>query len=169
MVGSDNTVRQVQVSKKCQINILSDDTSTTYDAQPIGDYGRPRIAVAQADLYPEAGDGIFVKSGRRSIMVSWENVPFFINGGEVNAQAELFANGAVNICYGEGNIPDGESFAAGIEGGGDLVPYFKGDAVAIPLSDDDYFDATTGIADYIWPMNKCYCFAPKKEKRGKKG
>ena len=75
----------------------------------------------------------------------------------MNAQAELFANSAVNICYGEGDMAE-QVFAAGIEGGGVNDPYWNGGDVAIPLSDDEFFDSD-GITS-SWPTNKCYYFTP---------
>ena len=53
--------------------------------------------------------------------------------GNVNAQAESFANGAVNICYGEGSVDGNNMFIAGIEGGGDNDPSSTGEAVAYTL------------------------------------
>jgi hypothetical protein len=162
-LGGNTTVSQLIVSTNGQINIRSNDYfSNCCNADPIGAYGKPRIAVAQEDLHPGTGGDIstLVKTGPDSIMVSWENVRFYYDRGSVNAQAELFANGAVNICYGEGNTA-GNSFAAGIEGGGRNDPYWSGDAVAIPLPDDEHFNSN-GITS-SWPTNKCYCFTPAQE------
>jgi hypothetical protein len=102
-----------------------------------------------------------VKSGVgsiASIMVSWETF-VFVNGiGAGNAQAELFADGAVNICYGSGTTAAdfNNGFAAGIEGGTN-DPYWHGGAVAIPLN-DQYFKSQ-GITS-SWPTSECYCFTP---------
>ena len=75
----------------------------------------------------------------------------------MNAQAELFANGAVNICYGAGRIGNNFGFAAGIEGGGENDPYWTEGRVAYPLP-EPYFNSE-GITRQ-WPANKCYCFNP---------
>jgi hypothetical protein len=159
-LGYDTTVSQVRVSTNGQINIRSDDTDNNCCwVDPIGAYGKPRIAVAQEDLNPRTSGEIatLVKRGVGSIVVSWENVSFYYDQGNVNAQAELFANGAVNICYGEGNM-GGQRFSAGIEGGGGSDPYWNGDAVVLPLSDDEHFNSD-GITS-SWPTNKCYSFTP---------
>jgi hypothetical protein len=133
----------------------------------IGSVGYPRIAVVQTDLLPRVrGDIVtLTRVTLDSFLFSWENVAFSrdrISGdgvGNVNAQAELFANGAVNICYGQGDIA-GKRFAAGIEGGVN-DPYWTEGAVQYPLPDDQFF-SSDGIT-VIWPTNTCYCFTPGEE------
>jgi hypothetical protein len=160
-LGGDTTVSQVRVSDNGQINIDANDSDDNCcSAVRIGEYGRPRIAVAQEDFYPAVrGDvATFVKAGHGSIVISWEDVAFYFNSGNANAQAELFENGAVNICYGEGDNA-GNSFAAGMEGGGPNDPYWNRDAVALPLGDEHF--NSDGITT-SWPTNKCYCYNPVK-------
>ena len=157
-LGGDTAVRRVRVSTNGQINIRSDDSDTGYGRPaPIGAYGKPRIAVAKEDLNPRSGGNVatLINMGTGSVVISWEQVNFYRSVGDVNAQAELFANDAVNICYGEGDMA-GHVFAAGTEGGGVNDPYWNGGDVAIPISDDEYFDSD-GITS-SWPTNKCYCY-----------
>ena len=105
-----------------------------------------------------------ISSRPDSLMVSWEDVQFYSemtygntgSSGNVNVQAELFANGAVNICYGEGGIGV-NTFAAGIEGGGVNDPYWDRDAVAYPVLGLPF--NSVGITSQ-WPTNTCYCFTP---------
>ena len=162
-LGGENTVSAVVVDTNGQI-VITDDAATnlpdSYNSFAIGSYGWPRVAVAQKDLSAlSSGGGIatLISSRPDSIMISWENSEFLCAGGNVNAQAELFANGAVNICYGTGNIAYG-TFPAGIEGGGVNDAYWTEGAVAYPLPGSP-FNSTTGKTSE-WPTNKCYCFTP---------
>jgi hypothetical protein len=76
----------------------------------------------------------------------------------VNAQAELFANGAVNICYGEGTIGNNYyGFVARIEGGGGSDLYWTEGCDAYYPLPGLYFN-NESITTGQWPANRCYCF-----------
>ena len=180
-LGGETTVSAVVVDTTNGQIVMIDDANTSLpnpDANLMGlngHYGWPRIAVVQALLKSASGrfGGIdiatLISSRPDSLMISWENLQFMgpPSGTDVNVQAELFANGAVNICYGDGNMPDGNTdgntfrpghdFAAGIEGGGANDAYWTGGRVAYPLR--RYPFNAFGIT-YVWPANKCYCFTP---------
>jgi hypothetical protein len=86
--------------------------------------GVPRISVAHEDLDPANGNSgailsqAFTTTTPNSIIISYEDVEFFPSGGYVNAQAELFDDGRVNICQGPMNTDANSvrnSVAAGLE------------------------------------------------------
>ena len=71
--------------------------------------------------------------------------------GIVQVQIELFQNGDVLICYGEGDIPEGNEFRAGIK-----QDYTSGDSgVTYPI-EDPLFDEDGYTRD--WPECKCWKF-----------
>lgn len=66
--------------------------------------GPPRIAVFYADLYPPAADdgaGVFVRTFPNRLRVTWLRVPRWSDGREVTAQVTIFANGRIQLLYGD--------------------------------------------------------------------
>ena len=114
-----------------------------------GDAVITRIAVAQEDLDPRYGGGVYVKQAvdGNSVTISWENVPFFGSSGTlVNAQATLHKTGSVTFCYGSGNSGS-NSIAAGLEDDEFNLTF------PMPLSG---FNA--GGVSSSFPQNSCACF-----------
>jgi hypothetical protein len=156
-LGGTNTTRNVHINSNGQININHDDDDYEY---VIGD-SMPRIAVANGDLDPREYGAIWTKqTSLESMLISWEDVAFYEESdGSVNAQAELFANGAVRICFGDGEMGSGggELIISGIEGGGFLDEIFSGPEVVSPLPGHP-FDDDGKSTEY--PPSRCYCFDP---------
>ena len=104
----------------------------------IGELDYPRIVIADGSLDPSKyGRKILTKQTcPESMLISWEGVGLVgsNDGTVVNAQAELFANGAVHICFGDRDcmgIWDGNGqqrrIVSGILQGGEKNDYiFKG-------------------------------------------
>ena len=132
----------------------------------IGDNNKPRIAVAQEDLDPRVAGNVYMQTFYQSAIISYEQLPFYNDdypededSGFVNAQAHLFADGRVNICFGNGYITSGNRFAAGLEGGeNDNVYGGSEGAIAAPLPGSP-FDSV-GSTTVFPPAGKCYCFSP---------
>lgn len=105
-LGGASSTSEVVVATNGQININPGDfNSNCCSADGIGNYSQPRIAIAQEDLDPGDYGDIWVKTlSNDSIVVSFEGVAFFSFTGSINAQATLSSNGAVTICYGEGEL-----------------------------------------------------------------
>ena len=144
------TITDVFLSSNGQINING--RTTSYDdctADAIGGYDGARIAFVQHHLYPPEGGAVkyLVKSSPASLKVSFEDVHVLGTNGFVQAQVELFANGDIIFCYGDGDMAFGDSFAAGVEDS--RFP----NAYPIP---DAPFDSD-GIT-YVWPGKKCWKF-----------
>ena len=169
-LGGTSTISKVYVSTNGHILINPGDNDKTYDLHAIGDNNKPRIAVAQEDLDLRSSDSVtgghlYIQKSASSIIISYEQVRFFPRvGSGINAQAHIFANGRVNICFGSGSIPPTTSdipnkIASGLEGGeNDLVYGGSEGAIAAPLPGIP-FDSD-GLA-LVWPTaNSCYCFSP---------
>jgi hypothetical protein len=114
----DTPITQVQVSSNGQININAGDTDNNCcSADPVvvaGAYTQPRIAVAQEDLYPPTGGGIYALDTGSSFIIEYDNIPFYFDVGNVQAQVELFPNGDIQIRWGQ-VLSDGSSIAVGVE------------------------------------------------------
>jgi hypothetical protein len=125
--------------------------STSPAAVSIGSYRfAPRIAFANGDINPPVGAGA-VKIGRKSgadesFKVSFEDVNWYFNNGEVNVQVELFPNGDIIFCYGNGAMA-GRQMAAGVE------DFDLGKAFPIPDDPFNSFGITTE-----WPSKSCWKF-----------
>ena len=114
-----------------------------------------RSVQCQDDLDPGDYGDVWVKNlSADSIMVSYENVAFHPNNGQVNVQVTLHALGSVSICFGSGDVVS-NGIASGIEGGVNDELFPNGPPVAYPLPGFPF--NSDGIA-YEWPSNKCYCF-----------
>jgi hypothetical protein len=137
------------------------DTSNKYsigDVKPIGDYFYgSRIAFANADINFDSFGVIKVgrKSGAdKSFKISFENTVWYGHSGDkINVQVELFPNGDIIFCYGNGNMAgtdyygDPLAMAAGVEN------FDIGKAFPIP---GDTFNSD-GITTE-WPTDSCWKF-----------
>ncbi len=66
--------------------------------------GPPRIALFFADLDPTAARGeagVYVRTFRERLRVTWLRVPTWRYGEEISAQVTLFANGRIQLLYGD--------------------------------------------------------------------
>jgi hypothetical protein len=121
---------------------------------PLADRFGSRIAFANGDMDPPEGAGV-VKVGRKigadeSFKVSFEDVNWFPNNGEINVQVELFPNGDIIFCYGSGEMgtqSHTSRMAAGVEN------FDLGKAFPIPDAPFDSDGITTE-----WPTNSCWKF-----------
>ena len=158
-LGGTSSISKVHVSSNGHILINPGDADASFGFHTIGDNNKPRIVVAQEDLNPGVAGNVYIKKYGQSAIISYKQVPFFRNGGIVHAQAHLFANGRVNICFGNGSITSGNLFAAGLEGGeNDNVYGGSEGAIAAPLTGSP-FDSVGSTAVFP-PSGKCYCFSP---------
>ena len=161
-LGGTNTISEVHINTNGQININPEDDNYCY-GNLIGDFEYTRIAVANSDLNPQGAGEIWTKqTSLESMLISWEDVAFYCESdGSVNAQAELFANGAVRICFGDGEMGSGsdELIISGIEGGGsEDDEIFSGPEVVSPLPGLPFDD---GGKSTEYPPSRCYCFDPE--------
>ena len=161
-MGGTNTINKVHVSTNGQILINPGDANRSYSLRPIGTNNAPRIAVTQEDLDLRPDRQVYMKQETDcSIIISYEDVTWHwyrSNKPEISAQAQIFADGSVNICFGAGGIINPyDSMASGIEAGvNDKV--YDGPPVKAPLPRYP-FDAD-GVARE-WPSEgSCYCFDP---------
>ena len=97
------------------------------------------------DVYYQEND-----SDSESVVFSWENLFFAVDGqvtvGPNNAQATLFPNGDITLCYGSGDIGStGVAIDARLG-----VPNTRG----VPV---EVLTFTNGRAT-TWPANACACF-----------
>ena len=160
-MGGTNTINKVHVSTNGQILINPGNADYNWSLRPIGTNNAPRIAVAQEDLDLRPDRHVYMKQDTDcSIIISYEDVTWHYHGynkPEISVQAQIFADGSVNICFGAGGIGPGDSMASGIEAGvNDKV--YDGPPVKAPLPGYP-FDAD-GVARE-WPSEgSCYCFDP---------
>jgi len=145
------TVTEVCLSSNGQIN-MGETCDSSQHVKPIGSYNGARIALVQQNLNPRAGGTVkyLFNSSPASLKVSFEDVKFYDGDeggiGSVQSQVELFANGDIIFCYGDGDLGL-NYFAAGVEDSRCHVAY--------PIPDAP-FDAD-GIAKE-WPKKKCWKF-----------
>jgi hypothetical protein len=146
--GEDLT--QLVIQSNGQLFMDTSNTDTEYDVYPIGSYYfGSRIAFAASDINPPRGGTVKVgrKSGAdESFKVSFEDVNWYPNNGEVNVQVELFPNGDIIFCYGSGEMA-GRQMAAGVENS-DL-------GKAFPIPGDPF--NSDGITTE-WPTDSCWKF-----------
>lgn len=114
-----------------------------------GAYAVPRIAVAQADLDPESSGEIYASTAGSSFVVSWEGASHWNQENTMNFQVALFPNGAIEVRWGEGDLPPGKSIVSGVEddGLGITTP-----ATGAP------FEAGGQTQFGVWPSNQCRRF-----------
>ena len=166
-LGGEGSTNEIVVDVNGQININPDNADKTCClAKEIGTYENPRIAVAQEDLSPNYGGDIYIEKKCNSIVISWEDVQFFSYGYSdyyANAQAELFKDGSVQLCYGEGRLYYDDScgatreMTAGIEAGVNDPLFPNGPALNYPLF------GKKGLTKR-WPGGECFCFDPTSRK-----
>ena len=164
-LGGTSSISKVHVSTNGHILINPGDADRSCGFHTIGDNNKPRIAVAQEDLDPRVAGNVYITNYDsrfdHSAIISYEQLPFYQDedSGFVNAQAHLFADGRVNICFGNGSITSGNVMAAGLEGGeNDNVYGGSEGAIAAPLPGSP-FDSV-GSTTVFPPAGKCYCFSP---------
>ena len=140
-------------------------------AQPIemlGYYSIPRIAVAQMDLSPQNGNGAIYTSTHQllsdgedddeAFIISWEDVQIYgvvadeNNGGGLNFQVLLYANGNMEMRWGEGST-GGILLASGVE---DDAANVTAPVTGLPYNRTDQ----PGVSDE-WPQNQCRLFFKK--------
>ena len=151
---------QVVVSTNGHINLDTSILSTETGVNPIGTVNHPRISVGDGDFNlgtSGSGDvGIYSTTSEtgvvESFIISYEDTSFFPNIGLFNGQAELFPNGDVNICYGNGTTT--RDFAAGIE---------DPSVGAFPLEGFP-FDDQGVVNSPNWPGPACFWFACSKNR-----
>ena len=85
-----------------------------------------------------------------SVTISWEIVEFYPSGGEVNAQATLFSDGEVHICWGTGETL-GNNLAVGVQG-----PDARNDAFPAITFPTNVFTPDGIVSAY--PTNLCACY-----------
>ena len=84
------------------------------------------------------------------LVISWENVSLVSDPqSSINAQVTLFANGAIEICWGESNKRENESLMMGAYD-------FERNEI-YPADQRPGFDSD-GIVTYGWPSNRCQRF-----------
>jgi hypothetical protein len=141
------------ISSNGQINVKGDTSSNCCLAIPVnGSYGIPRVAFAQEDLNPPRGGNIFLRTLPDSVVVSFQNIRWFVEDFGINAQVQMFQTGEISICYGTGSTAR-NSFAAGIE------DFSLG--IAIPVTNVSVGFDSRGITSG-WPANFCFCFEPNR-------
>ena len=110
--GGSRAVVNVQVSTNGQINVDGSTDENCCDADPTRpgnnntatDYDGARIAVAREDLDLTLSGGVFTQDQGTSFIISLVQVNFARwrkPDGLVNAQAELFPDGRVYLCWGD--------------------------------------------------------------------
>ena len=140
-------VTSIVVSSNGQINLDGSTDDNCCSADPIdGQLSGDRIAVAQEDLNPSSGGAIYVLDKQTSVIISYEDVPFYFSTGFVNVQVELYNDGAIEIRYGLGDTGGNNLLAAGLES--------SSTGFAAPLTDLTHpvFTGATGITN-SWPEN----------------
>jgi len=183
-LGGTNTTGYLIVDTNGQIYFESTYANEYYpwaiNGLPIGDYEAPRIAVINNDLIANNQDliivndevnitskddsGVFVLRKPESIIISWEKLVFSseVDGSPRSAQAQIFSDGQVSICYGNEDTDILSSFAAGIEGGAYDALFPNGPKVAYTLPGEPW-NNSTGMTNE-WPSKLCYCFNPIEQK-----
>ena len=117
------------------------------------------IGPATLRLFPDvdnnlkAGDKVYIKDtssdDMSSFLVSWEGVQFKDGTGEINVQAEFFDNGAIQLCYGEGDLSGG-NIGLDLSVGAGNKAWKK-----------VYLPEGTGLD--VWPEDQCFCYSPGDE------
>ena len=106
------------------------------------------IAFVRGLLDPSAGGSAgqyLVKSSTSSLKISFEDVKWTGGDGNVQAQVELFPNGDILICYGEGDTA-GNEFTAGVQ---------DSKRNDYPI-EDPQFDGNQSTS--VWPECQCWKF-----------
>jgi len=158
----EETFTEVCLSSNGQINMGGEDSC---DIQAncatiiYGVYVGKRIAFVQDCLSIAFGGSVKyvvnTSSGScPSIKISFEGLSFG-STGQINVQVELFENGNIIICYGEGDNA-GNIFVAGIEDsdiGAEYFPFAGFDDVILLAR-----ELPIGGIAFKWPTNRCYEF-----------
>mmetsp|Transcript_26443 Transcript_26443/g.105828 ORF Transcript_26443/g.105828 Transcript_26443/m.105828 type:complete len:792 (-) Transcript_26443:188-2563(-) len=137
------TPTSIIVSSNGQINLDGSFDNNCCDADPISplsSYVGERIAFAQEDLRPGGGGSVFYLDKGTSVVVSFEQVPFYFADGLVNVQVELYEFGLVEIRYGAGDTA-GNSMAAGVQS--------SAEGIYSPVLGSVWVDGVTST----WPTN----------------
>ena len=140
-----------------QIVVTSDGRIGIDDCKPEDDSPCGEINVVSADLNPAVNGTVSVlydqldEEGLGSFLVSWEYIPFHTGlvSTFVNAQARLFPNGTIDICWGVA-VVENNSFKAGIE------DYFTSE---VTPATGDQFDESGATQSGTWPFGQCQRFS----------
>lgn len=120
------------------------------EAFPIGDLSGsriPRIALAQQTLEGSA----YVVTIGDAFVISFEGVAFYQQGkGDLNFQVALYADGRVELRWGEGSLTGSSSIASGLED-------FD---LAVPTTGGPFEAAGVATLEGGWPTNQCLMFVP---------
>eukprot|EP00979_Chaetoceros_neogracilis_P012704 scaffold3450_cov287-Chaetoceros_neogracile.AAC.1 len=156
--GEDLTHLVIQSNGQLFMDTSND--STFSSVVSIGDYSGSRIAFANTDLNPSpyyVGAGA-VKVGRKSgadesFEVSFEDVKWYGSDEVINVQVELFPNGDIIFCYGNGNMAGNDYYGNPLRMAAGVENFDLGKAFPIP---DDPFHSD-GITTE-WPTDSCWKF-----------
>ena len=80
----------------------------------------PRIAPAWDDWSPNAGGQVTAKGDANSMVVTWDGVPSFTNGGVNTFSTTLYANGNIDLTIDSITSPEGNGIIVGLSPGGNL-------------------------------------------------
>jgi hypothetical protein len=93
-------VTQIGVASNGSILVDGSTGSLCCTPHPLNTLTTSRISLAQEDLNPSAAGTIYALDTGTSIIISYEGVEFFAAAGSfANVQAELFANGDIDIRF----------------------------------------------------------------------
>ena len=168
-LGGSRKVNEVIVSTNGQINLDGSTAHNGGDPDRIReylrdssrDYSGARIAVAQEDLQLGRNGGVYTKDQGTSFIISWEQVELSRNN-PINAQAELFPDGRVYLCWGDMRGTSGDAIAAGLEDDEKGFfypvdhPVFDKFGVMLPSSSSGTNTRNSGD----FPQGDCECFYP---------
>ncbi len=163
--GIDFTpVNQILVDTNGQINLNLNNLESKYchRTDHIRTHDYPRVAIALSDYHPESYGDIVVCKSEDSIVVSFEEVNLALASitNTANAQAQLFADGRVTVCFGESSFasnPCAMSLVSGIEGGVNDPSFPNGPIVGYTIPDIPF---NIHGRSYKWPEPGCYLFVP---------
>lgn len=140
--------RSIFVSPDATIRFFKNGFANPFCASDCGGIG---VAQSRIPYASYSGEIWTLATASEKFVVSWENVSWNQNCCDdlINAQATLYANGNVEICWGSGSIADAFIFS----GIWDLSQGYSD--IDFPMRGDPFWE--TGQAE-IWPSNQCRTF-----------